>query len=135
MLPITLFDSSEVPPPELPPIILADLIGGDEVGRDYLSLMRSAAPLHDHFRHCFATQRNTGVSATRHGHRFKDLRMANDLNDQAALTLCEQAVKPLIDAGYVRIQQIEQEVTDDQGRLHVTYRDALEDRDNEYEVY
>jgi len=88
-------------PSQEPPVILADLI--DPATGDYASLIDSAEPTDAAVQLTFTVERNTGAVARNHGHSFRTLRHQDELDEATALSLAEEAVRHLLDAGDVRL--------------------------------
>lgn len=129
-----MFDPSGVPAPQEPPVILADLLGDDSNGRDYLSLTRSGNPLDMHVRHSFATLRDTGACARDHGHRFAELRHMDELAPAVVETIAQEAVQHLIDRGYLELLSVTLNADVDEGRVHLVYRDLINNLVRELDV-
>jgi len=132
--PISNFDDPAIPPPELPPIILADAIADPKDGSDYLSLTRSGDPLEQHVRHSFATERDSGVCARDHGHRFRELRHTNQLTPEIAYSFAQEALQHLIDAGYLELLSAIPDTDKDEGFVHIIWKNRITGERQELDV-
>lgn len=99
--------------PESPPVIQADKIGGDENGRDFLSLTQSADPVDDAVRVVWATERASGAAVRDVGHRLRLLRHTDELTEESARGIVDDAMKRMVDAGFVRITGVTVQVGSD----------------------
>lgn len=117
--------------PEPPPLILADLIGDDENGRDFLSFTNSADPIDDSVRHMFAVERNTGSAVLNKGQRLKLLRMVNELTPNNVQGIVAETLRDLIQGGYVSVVKIrtrqgpQTSIGNDAGTVEVEFKNLV----------
>ena len=91
-----------------PPIILADMI--DDLTGEFESVVAGRDPTDAAVQVTFTTERGSGAAAQRHGHRFRSLRHADDLNapesEAAVEGLAVEAASHLLAARDIRLVRV-----------------------------